>query len=39
MRTIAMAAVAAVLAAGAAHACDDRRGTCEIEDWRPPIRE
>ena len=34
MRTIMTAAVAAALSAGAAFACDDHHGTCEIEDWK-----
>lgn len=33
MRTIMTAALAATLSAGAALACDDHYGTCEIEDW------
>ena len=34
MRTAMGAMMAAALAVGAAAACDDHHGTCEVEDWR-----
>ena len=34
MRGLMAAAMAGILCAGIAQACDDHHGTCEIEDWR-----